>query len=242
MRELRPDTLAVRGGLARSDFDETAEALFLTCGYVYELGRAGRGGVRGRDRHVHLLAVRQPDGPMFEERLRLRRGRAGVLRHRDRDGGGLQLALAALCGRATAWSPPGRCSARASSSSTRSCRGGGSRPSSSTGTTSTSGGRRSRRPRSAVFFESPSNPMQELVDVRAVCDLAHAAGAHGRRRQRLRDAAAAEAAGARRRHRRVLGDEAHRRPGPRRSAARSSGPEEYIDGQVQTSCATPGRR
>src|SRR4029079_2145272 len=32
-------------------------------------------------------------------------------------------------------------------------------------------------PTTAVFFESPSNPMQELVDVRAVCDLAHAAGA-----------------------------------------------------------------
>src|SRR5699024_9063519 len=32
-------------------------------------------------------------------------------------------------------------------------------------------------PTDAVFFESPSNPMQELVDVRAVCDLAHEAGA-----------------------------------------------------------------
>jgi O-succinylhomoserine sulfhydrylase len=32
-------------------------------------------------------------------------------------------------------------------------------------------------PATAVFFESPSNPMQELIDVRAVCDLAHAAGA-----------------------------------------------------------------
>jgi cystathionine beta-lyase/cystathionine gamma-synthase len=32
----RPDTLAVRGGLARSDFDETAEALYLTQGYVYD--------------------------------------------------------------------------------------------------------------------------------------------------------------------------------------------------------------
>ena len=28
-----------------------------------------------------------------------------------------------------------------------------------------------------VFFESPSNPLQELVDIRAVVDLAHAAGA-----------------------------------------------------------------
>jgi O-succinylhomoserine sulfhydrylase len=32
-------------------------------------------------------------------------------------------------------------------------------------------------PAKAVFFETPSNPMQELVDVRRVCDLAHAAGA-----------------------------------------------------------------
>src|SRR5665647_1901022 len=35
MSELRPDTLAVRGGLARSAFDETSEGLFLTSGYVY---------------------------------------------------------------------------------------------------------------------------------------------------------------------------------------------------------------
>src|SRR5450756_26233 len=32
MNELRPDTLAVRGGLARSNFDETSEGLFLTSG------------------------------------------------------------------------------------------------------------------------------------------------------------------------------------------------------------------
>ena len=31
-----PQTLAVRGGLTRSGFDETSEALFLTSGYVYE--------------------------------------------------------------------------------------------------------------------------------------------------------------------------------------------------------------
>jgi O-succinylhomoserine sulfhydrylase len=33
------------------------------------------------------------------------------------------------------------------------------------------------QPTTAVFFETPSNPMQELVDIRAVSDLAHAAGA-----------------------------------------------------------------
>ena len=33
--DLRPDTLAVRGGLMRSPFDETAEALYPTSGFVY---------------------------------------------------------------------------------------------------------------------------------------------------------------------------------------------------------------
>ena len=32
-------------------------------------------------------------------------------------------------------------------------------------------------PTTAVFFETPSNPMQELVDIEAVSELAHAAGA-----------------------------------------------------------------
>ena len=31
-----PDTIAVRGGLARSGFEETSEALYLTSGFVYE--------------------------------------------------------------------------------------------------------------------------------------------------------------------------------------------------------------
>ena len=53
----------------------------------------------------------------------------------------------------------------------------GVRPCSSTAPTSTSGARRCPCRRQAVFFETPSNPMQELVDMRAVSDLAHAAGA-----------------------------------------------------------------
>jgi O-succinylhomoserine sulfhydrylase len=88
------------------------------------------------------------------------------------------------------------------------------------------------RPAAAVFFESPSNPMQDLVDVAAVCTLAHAAGRPGDRRQRLRHAAAAAPAGARRRHRRLLRDQAHRRAGPG-AGRRDPRPEEYIDEKVQ---------
>ena len=36
VRRWRPDTYAVRGGLTRSEFDETSEAVFLTSGFVYD--------------------------------------------------------------------------------------------------------------------------------------------------------------------------------------------------------------
>ena len=35
IKSWRPQTRAVRGGLNRSNFDETSEALFLTSGYAY---------------------------------------------------------------------------------------------------------------------------------------------------------------------------------------------------------------
>ena len=70
-------------------------------------------------------------------------------------------------------------------------------------------------PTQAVFFETPSNPMQSLVDIAAVCDLAHAAGRKGGAGQRLRHPAAAAGLPAGRRRRGVLRHQAHRRSGPR---------------------------
>ncbi len=68
-------------------------------------------------------------------------------------------------------------------------------------------------PTTAVFFESPSNPMQEIVDVRGGLR----AGARGRRpggrRQRLRHPRPAATDGPRRGHRRLLHHQAHRRTG-----------------------------
>ena len=50
-------------------------------------------------------------------------------------------------------------------------------PSSSTAATSASGARRCRSPTQLVLLETPSNPMLEIVDLRAVAELAHEAGA-----------------------------------------------------------------
>ena len=72
----RPDTLAVRGGLARTGFDETSEPLFLTQGYVYESAAECEAAFAGDvDRFIYSR-YGNPTVRTFEERLRL----LGVLR------------------------------------------------------------------------------------------------------------------------------------------------------------------
>ena len=72
--KLRPDTLAVRGGLNRSNFDETSEGLFLTQGYVYPRAADAEAAFAGElDRFVYSR-YGNPTVGMFEERLRLLEG------------------------------------------------------------------------------------------------------------------------------------------------------------------------
>ena len=85
-------TIGVRGGLLRSGFEETAEALYLTSGYVYSIGRRGREGVHRRDRPLRLLALRQPDHLDVRGAAAADRGRAGVLRDGDGHGRGVHVA------------------------------------------------------------------------------------------------------------------------------------------------------
>ena len=70
----RPDTLAVRGGLLRSGFDETSEALFLTSGYVYPNAAAAEAAFAGDLDHYMYSRYGNPTVSMFQERLRLMEG------------------------------------------------------------------------------------------------------------------------------------------------------------------------
>ena len=172
----RPDTLAVRGGLNRSGFDETAEALYLTSGYVYDTAADAEAAFSGDlDRFIYSR-YGNPTVSMFEERLRLLEGApacfatasgmaavfnslAALLRHGDRVVasralfGSCFLILDELLPR---W---------------------GIRTDFVDGADLEQWQAALATPAQAVFFESPSNPMQELVDIRAVCQLAHRAGA-----------------------------------------------------------------
>jgi O-succinylhomoserine sulfhydrylase len=172
----RPDTLAVRGGTERSGFDETSEALFLTSGFVYgsaaEAAAAFAGDV---DRYMYSR-LGNPTVAMLEERLRR------------------------LEGAEAAWATASGMSAvfNALAATLRA----GDRVVAARGlfgscfqvldqilprwdiTTDFVDGadleqweRALSSPATAVFLETPSNPMQELVDIAAVSELAHAAGA-----------------------------------------------------------------
>ena len=173
---MRPDTLAVRGGLARSSFDETAEALFLTSGFVYDSAEQAEAAFKDEVDQFIYSRYGNPTVAMFEERLRLLEGAEACFATAS-GMSAVFVALAALLGRATGWSPPAACSGRASSSSTRSCPAGASRRCSSTAPTSSSGARPCpSRPR-------PCSSRRRATRCRSwsTCapssDLAHAAGA-----------------------------------------------------------------
>jgi O-succinylhomoserine sulfhydrylase len=69
-----PATVLVRGGTARSSFDETCEALFMTSGFVYDNAAAAEAAF-GQDGSRYVYSrYRNPTVAMFEERLQLIEG------------------------------------------------------------------------------------------------------------------------------------------------------------------------
>jgi O-succinylhomoserine sulfhydrylase len=176
MRELRPDTLAVRGGLARSDFDETAEALFLTSGFVYESAEQAEAAFKDEIDKFIYSRYGNPTVRMFEERMRLVEGAEACFATAS-GMAAVWVALAALCGQGdrlvSSRALFGSCFVIVDEILPRF----GVETVLVDGPDLDQWREALSMPTTAVFFETPSNPMQELVDVRAVAVLAHAAGA-----------------------------------------------------------------
>lgn len=175
-RQLRPDTLAVRGGVDRSGFFETAEAMFLTSGFVYDSAGEAEAAFAGDvDRFVYSR-YGNPTVATFQERLRLIEG-ADACFATATGMAAVFTALAALVEAGdrvvAARSLFGSCFVILDELLPR----WGVQTEFVDGADLAQWEKALATPAKAVFFESPSNPMQELVDVRAVCDLAHAAGA-----------------------------------------------------------------
>jgi O-succinylhomoserine sulfhydrylase len=176
VNDLRPDTLAVRGGLARSGFDETSEGLFLTSGYVYSSAEEAEAAFKDEiDRFVYSR-YGNPTVRMFQERMRLLEGTEACFATAT-GMAAVFVALAALLAKGdrvvSSRALFGSCFVVLDEILPR----WGVESVFVDGADLDQWRSALSEPTTAVFFESPSNPMQELVDMEAVCKLAHAAGA-----------------------------------------------------------------
>ena len=175
-RQLRPDTLAVRGGLSRSGFDETSEALYLTSGFVYDSAEQAEAAFKDEIDKFIYSRYGNPTVRMFEERLRLIEGAEACFATAS-GMAAVFVALAALCGQGdrivSSRALFGSCFVIVDEILPR----WGVQTTLVDGPDLDQWREALSTPATAVFFETPSNPMQELVDVRAVAELAHAAGA-----------------------------------------------------------------
>lgn len=172
----RPDTLAVRAGLARSNFDETAEALYLTSGFVYESAEQAEAAFKDEVEHFIYSRYGNPTVSMFEERLRQLEGAEACFATAS-GMSAVFVALAALLGKGdrvvSSRGLFGSCFVILDEILPR----WGVETVFVDGPDLDQWREALSEPTAAVFFETPSNPMQELVDIQAVCDLAHAVGA-----------------------------------------------------------------
>jgi O-succinylhomoserine sulfhydrylase len=169
-------TIGVRGGLLRSNFDETAEGMFLTSGYVYESAAVAEGSFTGEvDRFVYSR-YGNPTVTMFEERLRLLEGAPAAFATAS-GMAAVFTSLGALLGAGdrlvASRSLFGSCFVVCNEILPR----WGVETVFVDGDDLAQWEQALSVPTTAVFFETPSNPMQSLVDITAVSELAHAAGA-----------------------------------------------------------------
>lgn len=172
----RPQTNLVRGGLTRSGFEETSEALFLTSGYIYPSPEEAEAAFKGDVARYQYSRYANPTVSMFEERLRLLEGAEAC----QATGSGMAAVFASLM-----------CQVRAGDRvvASRALFGSchyiitellpryGVHSELVDGADLDAWRRALREPAKCVFIETPSNPTLEIIDMAAVAKLAHAAGA-----------------------------------------------------------------
>ena len=173
---LRPATVLVHGGTKRSSYGETAEALFLTSGFVYDDAEQAEATFKGEVSHYQYSRFGNPTVTMLEERLAQLEGaeacratatgmaavHAAMLSHLKT--GDRVVASRALFG---------SCHWIVSTLLPRY----GITSEFVDGTDLEAWAKALSTPATMVLLESPSNPMLEVLDLPAICEMAHKAGA-----------------------------------------------------------------
>lgn len=171
----RPRTNLVRGGLERSNFQETSEAVFTTSGYVYGSAEEAEAAFKGENANYIYSRFSNPTVTMFERRMALAEG--------------MESCRATASGMAAVFTSLA-CLVRSGDRVVASRALFGSclyvitdvLPRFGVDVTLVDGTdlgqweRALAQPTRAVFLETPSNPGLEIIDLAAVADLTHKAG------------------------------------------------------------------
>jgi len=173
---LGEQTRLVRGGLNRSGFDETSEAIYPTSGFVYGSAAEAEAAFTGDiDRYIYGR-YGNPTVSMFEERLRLLEG----AEHCFATASGMSAIYASLACQLSAGDRIvssralfGSCSVIVNEILPRH----GVESVIVDGTDLGAWEQALSVPTDVVFLETPSNPGLDIVDIEAVAEMAHAAGA-----------------------------------------------------------------
>ncbi|MDB5695865.1 MAG: O-succinylhomoserine sulfhydrylase [Sphingomonas bacterium] len=171
----RPATRAIRGGTARSEWGETSEALFLTSGYCYDKAADAAARFAGEQAGMTYSRLQNPTVEMLEHRIALMEGAEAC---RTTATGMAAMTAALLCQLQAGDHLVGGRAAFGS------CRWLTDTLLPKFGIATTVVDARDPqafadacRPETKVFFfETPANPTMDVVDLRAVCDIARARG------------------------------------------------------------------
>lgn len=174
--KLHPQTEQVRAGLARSGFGETSEALFLNSGYTYASAEEAQDSFTDETDHYVYSRFHNPTVAMFEKRLAALEG--AEFCHATASGMAAMFAAVACLVKAGD-------RVVASASMFSSCHvvlteilpGWGVTTELVKGNDRAAWEKALSQPTKAVFIESPSNPLLEVVDIAMVSEIAHKVGA-----------------------------------------------------------------
>jgi O-succinylhomoserine sulfhydrylase len=175
-KDWRLATKLVRGGVNRSQFGETAEALYLTSGFAYDRAETAAARFAGEEEGYTYSRLGNPTVAMFEDRMALLED----MEVAKATATGMAAVNAALMSQLRAGDR-----VVASKALFGSCRyvvdtlmpQFGIEVELVTGADNDQWAQALSKPTKAVFIETPANPTLDIVDLEAVCTLAHAAGA-----------------------------------------------------------------
>jgi O-succinylhomoserine sulfhydrylase len=175
-KRYRPETRLVHAGILRSQFGETSEALFLTQGYVYDNSLQAERRFKNEEPGYQYSRFANPTVHMFEQRMVALEGAEAARATAT----GMAAVNTALMGQLRAGDH-----IVASKQLFGSCRYIVEEHLPRYGVTSTlvdgtdlnAWKKAMKKNTKTCFLESPTNPNLEVLDIKAIADIAHAAGA-----------------------------------------------------------------